>query len=147
MSERVAEEIKRRINVAVRAYAYEFKNTSLVSDADFDEECKKVDVSIRTGNPVLDEFFSTEFVDYSGVWVRRHPDLQGLERIYQIKRNSKEEGVSRIKEVEALVGILYVNTPRPSLVCYLNLTAIAEDFRDTFRRETMKLTSISAPWP
>jgi hypothetical protein len=85
--DRVAIEIKRRIDVAVWAYAYEIKAAPLVDDATFDIEAAKVDASIRTGNTKLDDFFANEFVAFSGAWVHKHPDLKGLERVYQLKAN------------------------------------------------------------
>ncbi len=86
---RIAEEIKRRIDVAVWAYAYEMLNLSLVSDARFDKECLKVNPYILTGRPIEDEFFKKEFAPFTGQWVHRHPDKAGLHRIYLIKRRKK----------------------------------------------------------
>lgn len=67
--------------VSVWAYAYEYLAESLVSDHHFDAECLKIDLSVDTGNPKMDKFFRENFVPYSGVWVRRHPEQGGLFRV------------------------------------------------------------------
>lgn len=78
---RIAEEIKRRITVAVAAYAYELYDVSLMTDADFDAECRLVDLNISTGNVKMDRWFRANFQPYTGSWVHRHPDTHGLHRI------------------------------------------------------------------
>ena len=54
-------ETKRRISVAVAAYTYELYDVSLMSDADFDAECRQVDLSIDTGNAKMDDWFRNNF--------------------------------------------------------------------------------------
>lgn len=98
---RIAEEIKRRIKIAVWAYAYEVKNNPLVSDAVFDEEAKRIDPSIRTGRKILDDFFAKDFVNFSGMWVLKHPEMEGLERIYQIILANRREVMSLKEHVSA----------------------------------------------
>lgn len=83
----VEREIKRRIDVAVWAYAYECKNDSLVDDHTFDREALLINPMISTGRPKEDKFFREEFFPDSGVWVHKHPNIKGLERIYNIKKN------------------------------------------------------------
>lgn len=75
-------ERRRRILLSVWAYAYEFENTSLVSDARFDEEARMVDLSISTGNRKLDNFFRREFAPDTGMWVTKHPELRKLRQAY-----------------------------------------------------------------
>lgn len=74
----------RRISVALWAYAYEFENVSLVSDAKFDEWCLKVNRSIRTGHDVMDAFFCEGgvFDPCTGMWVHQHPELDKLAQLY-----------------------------------------------------------------
>lgn len=79
---RVEREVKRRINLAVWAYAYEFDNNSLVSDHTYDMESKKVDLTISTSRPDLDEFFRADFNDSSGIWIHSHPELDKVVKIY-----------------------------------------------------------------
>lgn len=74
-------ERRRRILLAVAAYAYEILNVSLMSDADFDEESLRVDLSIDTGNKRMDLWFRRNFQPHTGMWIRKHPDMAGLHRI------------------------------------------------------------------
>lgn len=87
------EEIERRnrIRIAVWAYAYEFMDDPLVSDAEFDALALQINPSVSTGNRKLDRFFRSEFSPATGMWVRKHPDQRGLHRIYlRLKALSKE---------------------------------------------------------
>lgn len=76
-------ERRRRIRVALWAYAYEYKNDPLISDDEFDKECRAVDLSIPTGDATMDEWFRKEFIPDTGQWIRKHPNLTGIERIYE----------------------------------------------------------------
>lgn len=78
-----SEEIKRRIKLCVAAYAYEVKNDSIMPDATFDEECKKVDVTITTGNEKMDKWFKDEFDPCTGQWIHNHPEKGKLEELYE----------------------------------------------------------------
>lgn len=51
----VNEEKRNRIKVTLWSYAYEIKNVSLVSDAQFDATCKAIDLNNRTDRPDLDK--------------------------------------------------------------------------------------------
>lgn len=55
-------ERKRRINLAVWAYAYEF----------------------------MDKFFREQFTPYSGSWIHAHPQLERIKELYELfyKENS-----------------------------------------------------------
>lgn len=79
------EEVERRnrILVAVYAYAYEICNESLISDYAFDALALAIRPEMSTGHNQLDEFFRAEFSPETGVWVRKHPNLPGLRRIYR----------------------------------------------------------------
>ena len=83
----IEQEVKRRINVCVWAYAYEIRNDPLVSDDVFDTECLLVDLDILTGHDELDTFFMCHFAPHTGMWIHSHPDLKGIERIYTLKKN------------------------------------------------------------
>ncbi len=74
----VEAERQRRICVAVWAYAYEYLSASIVSDAKFDETCKEIDLSIKTGNPKMDKWFKKNFDPCTGSWVGQHPNLDVL---------------------------------------------------------------------
>jgi hypothetical protein len=77
--------------VAAWAFAYEFLNRSDVSDAVFDSECYKVDLSIDTGNPKMDKWFRENFEPHTGQWIHRHPELKKLQKYLGI-RPHKENG-------------------------------------------------------
>lgn len=68
-------ERRNRILVTLYAYAYEIESNPLVSDADFDELCLKVNPNEPTGNEVLDTFFREEFSPHTGQWIHAHPYL------------------------------------------------------------------------
>lgn len=87
-AERCAEERRRRINVAVWAYAYEVMDDPLVSDEEFDSECALVDLKLSTSykgkdNRAIDRWFRENFEPHTGMWVHNHPDKDGLHLIYQ----------------------------------------------------------------
>ncbi len=74
-------ERRRRIQVAVWAYAYEMLSESLVSDDTFDAESKLIDLSVSTGNTKMDLWFKANFTPDTGMWVRRHPGAARLKQI------------------------------------------------------------------
>lgn len=76
-------ERRRRIFLAVWAYAYEFENDSLVTDDVFDKECLLVDPAMSTGHEELDQFFRTEFSPCTGQWIHNHPELPKVKAMYQ----------------------------------------------------------------
>lgn len=93
----IERERRRRILLAVWAYAYEFEHDPLVDDATFDRECYLVNPSIDTGRANLDHFFRTGFEPHTGQWIHDHPELSKVRTMYEHcvsarRRNSK--GVS-----------------------------------------------------
>lgn len=87
----VERERKRRINLALWAYAYEFQNDSLVDDATFDAESLKVDLTIDTGNAKLDAFFKEHFKPDTGMWITKHPELDRIAMLYKFKKSNPPE--------------------------------------------------------
>ena len=87
----ISEQRRLRIRLAVAAYAYEYKNDSVMSDAEFDTLSYLVDTSITTGNRKLDNFFKKHFEPATGMWIRKHPDKAGLENLYQRYFRNKGE--------------------------------------------------------
>ena len=81
--DRKSEENKSRSKLCIAAYAYEIKNDSIMPDITFDEECKKVDVTITTGNDKMDKWFRDEFDPCTGQWIHSHPEKNRLEELYQ----------------------------------------------------------------
>lgn len=84
MIHRTEMEIERakRIRASTAAYAYEFMNTPLMLDEEFDALCRQINPAISTNKPVIDEFFRTEFSPNTGMWIYKHPELEGIKRIY-----------------------------------------------------------------
>lgn len=76
-------ERRHRIRLSVAAYAYEFDNTSIMSDADFDELAKQIDPEVMTGHAILDQFFRTEFQPDTGQWIHKHPELDRVKSVYE----------------------------------------------------------------
>jgi hypothetical protein len=76
-------ERRNRIRASLAAYTYEFQNTSIMSDAEFDNLCKQIDVSVSTDNPRMDKFFREHFQPDTGMWIRKHPELHKLAIIYK----------------------------------------------------------------
>ena len=76
-------ETRRRIRLAVWAYAYEYRADSIVPDYVFDFESNMVDLNIRTDRPDLDIFFVIHFNSYTGSWIHYHPELPKIAQIYE----------------------------------------------------------------
>lgn len=78
------EEVERRnrIHVTMAAYAYEYYDETIMSDGVFDDLCKRIQPEMDTGNAAMDKFFREEFSPHTGQWVRKHPDIAGLDRLY-----------------------------------------------------------------
>lgn len=79
----VARETRRRVKLTVWAYAYEFQDDPLVSDAEFDGECLLVDLTISTNRPDLDAWWRENFSPHTGQWIHRHPELSVVADLYQ----------------------------------------------------------------
>ncbi len=76
-------EKRRRINVALWAYAYELMDDPIVDDGMFDMVCKQIDLKRATDNAKMDIWFIENFSSDTGQWIHAHPDLKGLGRIYR----------------------------------------------------------------
>ena len=78
----INQEIRNRIRLAVYAYAYEYLNHSIVSDSQFDKLASEIQPSISTGNETLDKFFKDHFMPDTGIWIHKHPQLDGIKYLY-----------------------------------------------------------------
>jgi hypothetical protein len=87
------QERKNRIKLSLAAYAYEFDNNSIMTDSDFDELSKCIDVTMPTTETyhtkeqllrytALDAFFIKEFQADTGQWIHKHPELPVLAALY-----------------------------------------------------------------
>ena len=102
-------ERQHRIKVSVAAYSYEYYNDSIMSDEDFDALCLKIDKSMSTGNEKLDKFFREEFEPHTGMWIRKHPEKAGLDRIYwQVFRKNETRKNPPKKEVDKAEKSIYI---------------------------------------
>ena len=79
----VDEEIRNRIKLSVAAFAYEFRDDPIMSDAEFDALSLKIDPKKSTGNDLIDNFFRTHFDPNTGVWVHNHPELWKVQQLYR----------------------------------------------------------------
>lgn len=75
-------EIRNRIRLSVAAYAYEFMSRPIMSDAAFDRLALSINPLMFTGRTDLDMFFMTEFKPYTGIWIRKHPELLRVAQVY-----------------------------------------------------------------
>lgn len=80
----VNQEIRNRIRLSVAAFAYEIANSPVMSDGEFDSLAGEINPSIETGHEVLDEFFRTDFVNFSGVWIHSHPELEKVKQVFEM---------------------------------------------------------------
>ena len=74
-------EKKRRIQLSVWAWAYEQYNVSFVPDAKYDSESLKVNLNVATDRPDLDIWFKDNFMNCSGMWIHKHPELSRIDEI------------------------------------------------------------------
>lgn len=74
-------ETKRRIDVALWAYTYEYLNHSVVDDITYDRVSLEINQEMATGNETLDAFFRDKFEASTGLWVHDHPEKPKLEYI------------------------------------------------------------------
>jgi hypothetical protein len=79
---KVEKERRNRILLSVYAYSYELQSNSIISDGDYDKLSAMIDPSVSTGNKVMDKFFREKFEPHTGMWIRSHPDLLGINQLY-----------------------------------------------------------------
>lgn len=89
-------ERRKRICVALWAYAYEIRSASMVSDARFDEVCQSIDLAQSTGHAVLDAWFAEHFQPHTGQWIHSHPELDKVAKLYE--RRQKGDAYLRNKQ-------------------------------------------------
>lgn len=78
----VEREVQRRIILSVAAFAYEIRADAFMSDHAFDKLAESINPRQGTCHPILDEFFAHHFSPMTGMWIHQHPDLVGIERIF-----------------------------------------------------------------
>lgn len=80
-----------RIQVAAMAYAYEFEDSPIASDAEYDALALRVDLKIATKNKKMDAWFKREFQPDTGMWIHKHPGLDKLPRIAALIRDGRRK--------------------------------------------------------
>lgn len=86
-------ERRNRIRLAIAAYAYELDSNSIMSDAKFDDLCRKIEPNVTTVEKrhspevirrykKLDKFWREEFSPDTGQWIHKHPELARVRQIY-----------------------------------------------------------------
>jgi hypothetical protein len=101
----VSLEIRRRIALSVAAYAYEFSDNPIISDDEYDELSKLINPNMSTSygerdNSVIDAYFSRHFTEYSGQWIHRHPDIDGIKHIYERHYEGKRNSFAKLLKDE-----------------------------------------------
>lgn len=76
-------EIRRRIQISVAAYAYEIADSPIMSDRQYDWFAERICRNMGTCHPLLDEFFTCQFSPMTGMWIRTHPQLDGIKRAFE----------------------------------------------------------------
>ena len=79
----VEQERRNRIKIAVAAYAYECHDDSIMSDDAYDRLAQGINRGVETGHAVLDRFFRDDYSAMTGMWIRDHPEIAGVEKIYR----------------------------------------------------------------
>lgn len=74
-------EKRKRIFLAIAAYAYEVMNEPLLSDADYDALSASIDLNQSTGNEEADQWFRTNFDPSTGMWILQHPHQARLREL------------------------------------------------------------------
>lgn len=89
LTNHVDDERRRRVRLALWAFAYELMDNPLVDDALFDAECYKVDLSISCDYPghAYDSWWRERFQPHTGQWIRSHPNLAGMSKLYHRVRD------------------------------------------------------------
>lgn len=105
-----ADEKRRRICVALWAYAYEIMDDPLVPDEMFDRICREIDIDIPTDRPNLDQWFREQFDPSTGMWIHRHPEMDGIRRIYTLLTGNPSRspsGEKRVRSAQSGADIIY----------------------------------------
>lgn len=61
-----------------------------MSDAEFDRLSLEIDLSKTTSNQKMDSFFKKHFNPSTGVWIRKHPELDKLRYLYYVLYKKEE---------------------------------------------------------
>lgn len=84
-------ETRNRIILTMSAYAYEFENDPIISDGEFDDLCKKINLQIKTGNSNMDKWWQENFDPSTGQWIRKHPELDRINQLCKEYRERRDK--------------------------------------------------------
>ncbi len=76
-------ERRNRIRVAVAAYAVECWDNPIMKPGDYDCLAENIHRELATGHNSLDRFFACEFTPLATDWVRDHPEIDKIEKLYK----------------------------------------------------------------
>lgn len=76
-------ETRKRIKLAVWAYAYEIEDNPIVSDQEFDRMAESINLNIMTGRIDLDMWWMENFQPHTGQWIHEHPELAKVKQTYE----------------------------------------------------------------
>lgn len=79
----IEREIRRRILLTVATYAYEIADKPIMSDASWDLLAQRIDKTLGTCHPIIDEFFATDFSPMTGMWIHHHPELPKVKKMFE----------------------------------------------------------------
>lgn len=79
----MVQEVRKRIRVALAAYAYEVMAQPIMSDSEYDALAASVDLSVMTNRPDMDVWFILNFQPHTGQWIWKHPELVRIGEIYE----------------------------------------------------------------
>lgn len=75
-------EVFRRKQIAAVTFGVEIRGVALMLETDWDGIAQRIDTSLGTCHPVLDEFFRARFSPLTTSWIHEHPELDGIARMF-----------------------------------------------------------------
>lgn len=79
----VEREVRRRIQLSVATYGYEIADKPIMADCLWDWLAGRINKTMGTCHPLVDEFFAAEFSPMTGMWIHHHPELDGIKQLYE----------------------------------------------------------------
>ena len=82
LEERLRPETWRRDQLAAVTFGIELRGHSIMLESDWDCIAARIDRTMGTCRPVVDEFFAAEFSPMTTAWIHRHPELDRIGEIF-----------------------------------------------------------------
>jgi hypothetical protein len=80
-------ETRNRIKIVLAAYAYEYHDDPLMTDSQFDNLAKSINLEVSTNRPDLDKWFVKNYSPYTGQWIRVFPEILEIQEKYDTLKN------------------------------------------------------------